>query len=51
MDLFIAAYDSILGSRFIPSPKSIVNKQAIVNVKNDGDDIFFVFYFSINLSL
>ena len=43
MDLFIAAYDSILGSSYIRTPDSIANKHAIVNVKNDGDDFCFLY--------
>src|SRR6266568_8042428 len=32
VELNIAAYDAILGSNFIPTPYSIKNKQAIINV-------------------
>ena len=44
MDLFIAAYDSILGSSFIRTPDSVANKHATVNVKNDGDEFCFLYF-------
>src|SRR6266496_1315438 len=40
LELSIAAYDSILGSTYIKTPKSISKKRAVLNIENKDDRCF-----------
>ena len=40
LTLSIAAYDSVLGSSYIPTPQSLSKKRAVINIKNKDDRCF-----------